>query len=99
MASSKWIAICILLAVLRTVESGGKIHRAMSPSPKGKGKNGVNQSSDLEEMSSVFENNITPWLYAIPATLLVGMTGIFPLLVIPVEAGQKLKEGGIYFLT
>ena len=90
MVSSKWIAICILLAVLRMPESGGKIHRAMSPSPKGKGKNGVSQSSDLEEMSN-------PWLYAVPATLLVGMTGIFPLLVIPVEAGHKLREGGIFF--
>jgi len=32
--------------------------------------------------------------YSIISTILVGLSGIFPLLVIPLEAGPSLKHGG-----
>lgn len=34
------------------------------------------------------------WMYAIPSAMLVGLSGIFPLLVIPLEAVPKLKDEG-----
>lgn len=34
-----------------------------------------------------------PWLLSILASLLIGLSGIFPLLVIPIEAGNSLKTG------
>ncbi|XP_059173974.1 zinc transporter ZIP13-like isoform X2 [Physella acuta] len=33
------------------------------------------------------------WIYSILAAILVGLSGIFPLLVIPLESGQALKHG------
>jgi len=38
------------------------------------------------------------WTYSIIASALVGLSGIFPLLVIPLEAGEALRRGGEYFL-
>ena len=34
------------------------------------------------------------WIYSLISAGLVGLSGIFPLLVIPLEAGQALKKGG-----
>lgn len=34
------------------------------------------------------------WIYSILGSVLVGLSGIFPLLVIPLEAGPSLKHGG-----
>lgn len=34
------------------------------------------------------------WLYSILGAVVVGLSGIFPLLVIPLEAGPSLKHGG-----
>lgn len=46
----------------------------------------------LPDLSKIFVKK-EAWLYSIPATILVGMCGIFPLLVIPVETGHALREG------
>ena len=69
------------------VDAAGKIHRA---GPRPVSKNGAS----ADEVSGDYN----PWLYSLFGTLLVGLTGIFPLLVIPVEAGHKLREGGKYVL-
>ena len=37
------------------------------------------------------------WVYSIISALLVGLSGIFPLLVIPLESGKALRDGGEYF--
>jgi len=34
------------------------------------------------------------WLYSIVSAILVGLSGIFPLLVIPIDATEMLKNGG-----
>lgn len=52
-------------------------------------------ASVMDDFYAVFPD-YNPWFYAILGTLLVGLTGILPVLVIPVEAGHKLREGGIY---
>jgi len=36
------------------------------------------------------------WTYSVIASALVGLSGIFPLLVIPLEAGEALRRGGEY---
>ena len=38
--------------------------------------------------------NYCPWIFSLIGSMLVGLSGIFPLLVIPVEDGEKLKFGG-----
>lgn len=40
------------------------------------------------------------WLYSLAGSVVVGLSGIFPLLVIPIEAGAALKtEGGKFDLN
>ena len=34
------------------------------------------------------------WAYSVVASALVGLSGIFPLLVIPLETGEALRRGG-----
>ncbi|XP_067035444.1 zinc transporter ZIP13-like isoform X2 [Acropora muricata] len=46
----------------------------------------------LPDVSKVFAKK-EAWLYSISATILVGMAGVLPLLVISVEAGHSLREG------
>ncbi|XP_015765488.1 PREDICTED: zinc transporter ZIP13-like [Acropora digitifera] len=46
----------------------------------------------LPDISKVFAKK-EAWLYSISATILVGMAGVLPLLVISVEAGHSLREG------
>jgi len=36
------------------------------------------------------------WAYSIISAVLVGLSGIFPLLVIPLESGKALRDGGEY---
>lgn len=47
----------------------------------------------LPDISKVFSKK-EAWLYSISGTILVGMAGVLPLLVISVEAGHSLREGG-----
>ncbi|CAL7946322.1 unnamed protein product [Xylocopa violacea] len=35
----------------------------------------------------------TPWLFSLLGSTMIGLTGIFPLLVIPIEEGANLKNG------
>ena len=87
----------LLLLLLPSDTSLVKIHRAAPRTPKGQLKDVSDESlwvaSDLPGLFTKRE----AWFYTIPATILVGMCGIFPLLVIPVEAGQALREGGWYW--
>ena len=83
------IAIGLLIGFyLHEVDGAGKIHRA-SPRPAS-----YSNGPFSEEIPADLSSDYNPWFYAIIGTLLVGLTGIFPLLVIPVEAGHKLREGG-----
>ena len=101
---SRWTAIAcrilfasFLLLLLPSETSLVKIHRAVPRAPKGKQgydeKEWLMFSPDLD--FSQFFIKKEAWFYTIPATILVGMCGIFPLLIIPVEAGRALREGGM----
>lgn len=35
-----------------------------------------------------------PWLFSVIGSTIIGLSGIFPLLVIPIEEGANLKSGG-----
>ena len=78
-----------------------KIHRAIPRNAKPTVADdsswfGFEPCKFLPDFSNIFVKK-EAWLYSIPATILVGMCGIFPLLVIPVEAGHALREGGELF--
>ncbi|KAK3706770.1 hypothetical protein QZH41_015335 [Actinostola sp. cb2023] len=90
-------AVLFLVLVLSTETANlVKIHRA-SPRIKSKSpqeNNGwFSMCRYLPDFSRLFSKNKEAWLYSIPCTFLVGLCGVFPLLVIPVESGQALKEG------
>lgn len=80
-----------------------KIHRAYPRSAKAKFESTSRTTNErnsifslceyLPDLSRIFIKKEV-WFYSILATLLVGMCGIFPLLVIPVESGHALREGG-----
>lgn len=36
----------------------------------------------------------TPWIWAMFGSLLVGLSGVLPLLVIPIDQSENLKQGG-----
>jgi len=66
-----------------------------------------NFSSALHEIISVsaiesVSNYLTayaysPWLFSLLGSICVGLCGVFPLLIIPVDdAGEGLKSGGTY---
>lgn len=35
-----------------------------------------------------------PWLFSVIGSAVIGLSGVFPLLVIPIEEGANLKSGG-----
>lgn len=84
--------------------SFGNIHRAVPGTPvfsrlqKVK-NNELNDNILLDEedeedgfFERIYSKASVAWIYSIPASVLVGSTGIFPLLIFRVEAGQSLKE-------
>ena len=38
------------------------------------------------------------WIFSVMGTILVGLSGLFPLLIVPLESGTALKYGGEYEL-
>lgn len=62
----------------------GNIHRAVHTRRRPKQESGF--------LARFYTKLKKSWL-AIPASFLVGCTGIFPLLIIPVQSGKSLKEG------
>ena len=77
------IGLLVCCFLLTFVE--GNIHRAVHTRKKAKEPDGF--------FARVYSKTKSAWL-SIPAALLVGCTGIFPLLIFPSEAGKSLREGG-----
>ena len=98
------LVVLMCLLVVGLVQS--EIHRAKTLRPKSGPKNGVRGSVEesTEEgasWSADHPHNLEKtghasetWLYSIISAILVGLSGIFPLLVVPLEAGASLKKGG-----
>ena len=103
---SRWVfaglGAGLLLTVCVLLNTGvlGEIHRARSnlkvkvtprvfppaPSP----------TADIliEDGEEASGHSFETWVYSIIAAILIGLSGIFPLLVIPLESGKALREGG-----
>ena len=54
-----------------------------------------NTQASSEDMIERFE----VWAFSILGAILVGLSGIFPLLIIPIEAGPSLHHGGKSYLS
>lgn len=52
----------------------------------------VNVIEVVSKLFTAFE--YCPWIFSLIGSILVGLSGVFPLLVIPIEEGENLKSGG-----
>ena len=109
LAITRFVLQAILILLLFACETNlVKIHRAYPRLAKTKFESSTSRTPNndqnyfpsfcdyLPDLSKIFIKK-EAWFYSIPATLLVGMCGIFPLVVIPVESGHALREGGEIF--
>lgn len=93
------LSVLFLILILSTETNLVKIHRASPRNSKSKSTGQDLENNGwlcryLPDFTSLFTKNKEAWLYSIPCTILVGLCGVFPLLVIPVESGHALREGG-----
>ena len=94
------LAICCLLLVIAT-SGTGTIHRAKNAKKATTGARPLpldNPGPSPEDMIPSGHSTET-WVYATISAMLVGLSGIFPLLVIPIEAGKALRKGGKFDLN
>eukprot|EP00794_Sanderia_malayensis_P005645 gene5645-6341_t len=78
------VIIFVLFVLVLDCGVDGNIHRAVHTRRRPKQETGFLTRFQVKLQKA--------WL-ALPASVLVGCTGIFPLLVIPVQSGKSLKEG------
>ena len=73
----------------------GTIHRAKNAKKTFSARN-YNPGPKIETETVQFTGGHSreTWVYATISAMLVGLSGIFPLLVIPIEAGKALRKGG-----
>lgn len=50
--------------------------------------------SQNEGIVSISSNDRFVWFYSLVSAALVGLSGIFPLVIIPLDSGESLKRGG-----
>lgn len=110
MASLRYLTFPVFICLICVTLSNSEIHRAKPNSPKYgvKSHNSYEQSYvaqgvDISEEDTLLkhrdrttmdESKLETWVFSIFGAMLVGLSGIFPLLVIPIEAGPALKHGG-----
>lgn len=96
------VFVCVVLVVLTSsgVSSNQKMTQtAMGHSTAaaaGPGRSLLDDLLGFQLLADLFSSEQAEvWLYALVGSIAVGLSGIFPLLVIPIEAGAALKtEGG-----
>ena len=100
MAFYRWTSIGLIILVLVIDVTRQEIHRTKPAHQKFAAiKSGredyVAAAAESDKSFEVMsEFNWEIWTYSVIAASLVGLSGIFPLLVIPMEAGPALKHGG-----
>ena len=99
MAFYRWTSIGLIILVLVIDVTRQEIHRTKPAHQRIAAKSGredyVAAAAESDKSFEVMsEFNWEIWTYSIIAASLVGLSGIFPLLVIPMEAGPALKHGG-----
>uniref|UniRef100_A0AAY4DZD8 Zinc transporter ZIP13 n=1 Tax=Denticeps clupeoides TaxID=299321 RepID=A0AAY4DZD8_9TELE len=96
-ASSTLVAGAALLVVASAVSSGGKkmtqtVVAQATPAAAGPGPWCVEELLGFRTMTELFSRGDTDvWLCSLAGSIAVGLSGIFPLLIIPIEAGAALK--------
>ncbi|XP_065123721.1 zinc transporter ZIP13 isoform X1 [Paramisgurnus dabryanus] len=86
-----------LLAVTSTSSFGGKLiaQTAMTQTktaPAGPGPWTTKDFLDVQYLNELFLiDNLDVWLCSLVGSIAIGLSGVFPLLVIPIEAGTTLK--------
>lgn len=89
-----------LLAVTSTSSFGGKMmaQTAMAQAktaPAGPGPWAAKDLLDLQYLGELLStDNLDVWLCSLVGSIAIGLSGVFPLLVIPIEAGTTLKTEG-----
>ena len=98
MAFYRWTSIGLIIFVLVINVTRQEIHRTKPVYQKSLPKSGklgyVDTAAESDKFEVMSEFNWEIWTYSVIASSLVGLSGIFPLLVIPMEAGPALKHGG-----
>lgn len=95
------VTIYVLMCLTIVSLCSSEIHRAKSGSVKHAvkreyvaGSLKVDTNTERPEFGDMVAFKYDTWCYSIFGAMLVGLSGIFPLLVIPIEAGPSLKHGG-----
>ncbi len=86
------VTICFLVICL-TNSCVGEIHRAKQLK-KSFGSRLAEGGSFQEKSAQAGGHSSETWMYSTISAILVGLSGIFPLVVIPIEAGKALRKGG-----
>lgn len=81
---------CVLVTLL-IVCVQCSIHRSKNGRPKGRVSNPTRRDNEAQMAGG---HSRETWVYATISAILVGLSGIFPLVVIPIEAGKGLRKGG-----
>ncbi|XP_066278017.1 zinc transporter ZIP13-like [Branchiostoma lanceolatum] len=81
--------LVFVLLIVATVGCQAEIHRAKAQRPQRTPPESTRQG--LSESEDGRPENV--WLYSFLGSVAVGMCGVFPLLVIPLEAGPALRKG------
>ncbi len=81
-----------LLVICLTNSCVGEIHRAKQLK-KSFGSR-LADGSFQEKSAQAGGHSSETWMYSTISAILVGLSGIFPLVVIPIEAGKALRKGG-----
>lgn len=105
MASSRYLIFHLLICLIFVTLSNAEIHRAKANVQKYAGLTlGAHKPSvyvadelDMSLETNMFDTKVGVWICSILGAMLVGLSGIFPLLVIPIETGPALKHGGKKF--
>ncbi|XP_033757530.1 zinc transporter ZIP13-like [Pecten maximus] len=72
----------------------GEIHRAKTNHKSGgRGSRDIDVAKENLADDMFGSQELNTWIYASLASILVGLSGILPLLVIPIDAGPALKHG------
>ncbi|KTG37933.1 hypothetical protein cypCar_00014569 [Cyprinus carpio] len=87
-------AMLLLGAALLASSFGGKMMAQTAvaqakTAPAGPGPWCIKDLLDLDKLFSI--DNLDVWFYSLVGSIAIGLSGIFPLLVIPIEAGTTLK--------
>lgn len=93
-------AVLLLGAALLASSLGGKMMAQTAvaqakTAPAGPGPWCIKDLLDLQYLDELFSmDNLDVWFCSLVGSIAVGLSGIFPLLVIPIEAGTTLKTEG-----